>query len=61
MLELCKKLVEPFPFRSEILQFVVLLDPNKRGSIQIKDVLALVDRFLPGLNDTQIDKILEEW
>ena len=56
-----KKLVERFPFRSEVLQSVILLDPRKHDSMQDKEVLALVDRFLPDLNDAEIDAILEEW
>ena len=56
-----KKLLERFPFKSEVLKCIVILDPNQRTSVQEKEVLFLIDRFLPDLNDAEIDIILEEW
>ena len=56
-----KKLLERFPFDSEVLKCLVLLDPNQRSSTNDKDVMFLIDRFLPDLNDSEIDLILEEW
>ena len=56
-----KKLLDKFPFKSEILKSVAILDPNKRNSWIDKDVLTLVDRFLPNVSDAEIDVILEEW
>ena len=56
-----KKLLERFLFKSEVLKCIVLLDPNLRSSVQDKDVLFLIDRFLPDLSDAEIDIILEEW
>ena len=56
-----KKLLERFPFDSEVLKCIVLLDPNQRSALQDKDILFLIDRFLPDLSDSEIDLILEEW
>ena len=56
-----KKLLERFPFKSEVLKCIVLLDPNLRSSVQDKDVLFLINRFLPDLSDAEIDITLEEW
>ena len=56
-----KKLLVRFPFKSEVLKCIVILDPNQRTSVQEKEVLFLIDRFLPDLNDAEIDIILEEW
>ena len=56
-----KKLLERFPFKSEVLKCIVILDPNQHTSVQEKEVLFLIDRFLPDLNDAEIDIILEEW
>ena len=56
-----KKLLEGFLFKSEVLKCIVILDPNQHTSVQEKNVLFLIDRFLPQLNDAEIDIILEEW
>ena len=57
-----KKLLERFPFKSEVItKCIVILDPNQCTSVQEKEVLFLIDRFPPDLNDAEIDIILEEW
>ena len=49
-----KKLLGRFPFKSEVLKCIVLLDPNLRSSVQDKNV---IDRFLPDLRLTAKSRV----
>ncbi|KAI0215275.1 hypothetical protein LSAT2_032656, partial [Lamellibrachia satsuma] len=58
---LADKFIQRFPFDSEILKAVPLLNPANRLDFRAAKVLSLVDKFVPGTMDKDLDNIIQEW
>ena len=55
------KLLKKFPFNSDMLQAVRLLNPNNRLLLTEKHVLLVAEKVLPNSTDDQLDNLHDEW
>ena len=55
-----EKILKKFPFDSEVLKAVPLLDVNSRLLFSTQQVLKIADTF-QSLSDEESDELLEEW
>ena len=55
------KLLKKFPFNSDMLQAVRLLNPNNRLLLTERHVLRVAEKVLPDSTDDQLDNLLDEW